>query len=173
MKQSDKITALYCRLSRDDDQQGDSNSIVNQKAFLAKYAKEQGFRNIEYFVDDGYSGANFQRPDWQRMMALVDEGKIGIVIAKDMSRIGRNYLEVGMYTEITFPQSNVRFIAVNSGVDSANQSDNEFAPFLNIINEFYVKDGSKKVRISLACIGFLPESIITEMVNHAVKRRTA
>ena len=139
-----KITALYCRLSRDDDQQGDSNSIVNQKAFLAKYAKEQGFRNIEYFVDDGYSGANFQRPDWQRMMALVDEGKIGIVIAKDMSRIGRNYLEVGMYTEITFPQNNVRFIAVNSGVDSANQSDNEFAPFLNIINEFYVKDGSKK-----------------------------
>ena len=107
------------------------------------------------------------------MMALVDEGKIGIVIAKDMSRIGRNYLEVGMYTEITFPQNNVRFIAVNSGVDSSNQSDNEFAPFLNIINEFYVKDGSKKVRISLACIGFLPESIITEMVNHAVKRRTA
>lgn len=133
MKQSDKITALYCRLSRDDDQQGDSNSIVNQRAFLTKFAKEKGFRNIEYFVDDGYSGANFQRPDWQRMMALVDEGKIGVVIAKDMSRIGRNYLEVGMYTEITFPQNNVRFIAVNSGVDSANQSDNEFAPFLNII----------------------------------------
>ena len=161
MKQSDKITALYCRLSRDDDQQGDSNSIVNQKAFLAKYAKEQGFRNIEYFVDDGYSGANFQRPDWQRMMALVDEGKIGIVIAKDMSRIGRNYLEVGMYTEITFPQNNVRFIAVNSGVDSANQSDNEFAPFLNIINEFYVKDGSKKVRASLKLKGESGEHLTT------------
>lgn len=99
MKQSDKITALYCRLFRDDDQQGDSNSIVNQRAFLTKYAKEKGLRNIEYFVDDGYSGANFQRPDWQRMMALVDEGKIGVVIAKDMSRIGRNYLEVGMYTD--------------------------------------------------------------------------
>lgn len=83
MKQSDKITALYCRLSRDDDQQGDSNSIVNQRAFLTKFAKEKGFRNLEYFVDDGYSGANFQRPDWQRMMAMVDEGKIGIVIAKD------------------------------------------------------------------------------------------
>ena len=137
MKQSDKITALYCRLSRDDDQQGDSNSIVNQRAFLTKFAKEKGFRNLEYFVDDGYSGANFQRPDWQRMMAMVDEGKIGIVIAKDMSRIGRNYLEVGMYTEITFPQNNVRFIAVNSGVDSANQSDNEFAPFLNIINVLF------------------------------------
>ena len=161
MKQSDKITALYCRLSRDDDQQGDSNSIVNQKAFLAKYAKEQGFRNIEYFVDDGYSGANFQRPDWQRMMSLVDEGKIGIVIAKDMSRIGRNYLEVGMYTEITFPQNNVRFIAVNSGVDSANQSDNEFAPFLNIINEFYVKDGSKKVRASLKLKGESGEHLTT------------
>lgn len=118
-----------------------------------KFAKEKGFRNLEYFVDDGYSGANFQRPDWQRMMAMVDEGKIGIVIAKDMSRIGRNYLEVGMYTEITFPQNNVRFIAVNSGVDSANQSDNEFAPFLNIINEFYVKDGSKKVRASLKLKG--------------------
>lgn len=87
MKQSDKITALYCCLSRDDDQQGDSNSIVNQRAFLTKFAKEKGFRNLEYFVDDGYSGANFQRPDWQRMMAMVDEGKIGIVIAKDYCAI--------------------------------------------------------------------------------------
>ena len=129
-RQSDKITAIYCRLSRDDELAGESNSIVNQKAILNRYAKEQGFKNIQYFVDDGYAGANFQRPDWQRMMALVDEGKIGVVIAKDMSRIGRNYLEVGMYTEITFPQNNVRFIAVNSGVDSANQSDNEFAPFM-------------------------------------------
>lgn len=119
MKQSDKITALYCRLSRDDESQGDSNSIVNQKAYLSRYAKEHSFRNTEFFVDDGYTGANFQRPDWQRMMALVEEGKIGTVITKDMSRIGRNYLEVGMYTEITFPQNNVRFIAVNSGVDSA------------------------------------------------------
>ena len=112
-------------------------------------------------MDDGYSGANFQRPDWQRMMALVDEGKIGVVIAKDMSRIGRNYLEVGMYTEITFPQNNVRFIAVNSGVDSSNQSDNEFAPFLNIINEFYVKDGSKKVRASLKLKGESGEHLTT------------
>ena len=161
MKQSDKITALYCRLSRDDDQQGDSNSIVNQKAFLARFAREKGFRNIEYFVDDGYSGANFQRPDWQRMMALVDEGKIGTIIAKDMSRIGRNYLEVGMYTEITFPQNHVRFIAVNSGVDSANQQDNEFAPFLNIINEFYVRDGSKKVRASMKLKGESGEYLTT------------
>lgn len=137
MKQSDKITALYCRLSRDDESQGDSNSIVNQKAYLSRYAKEHSFRNTEFFVDDGYTGANFQRPDWQRMMALVEDGKIGTIITKDMGRIGRNYLEVGMYTEITFPQNNVRFIAVNSGVDSANQQDNEFVPFVNIINVLF------------------------------------
>ena len=161
MKQSDKITALYCRLSRDDESQGDSNSIVNQKAYLSRYAKEHSFRNTEFFVDDGYTGANFQRPDWQRMMALVEEGKIGTVITKDMSRIGRNYLEVGMYTEITFPQNNVRFIAVNSGVDSANQQDNEFVPFVNIINEYYVRDGSKKVRTSLRLKGESGEHLTT------------
>ena len=137
LNESDKITALYCRLSRDDESQGDSNSIVNQKAYLSRYAKEHSFRNTEFFVDDGYTGANFQRPDWQRMMALVEGGKIGTIITKDMSRIGRNYLEVGMYTEITFPQNNVRFIAVNSGVDSANQQDNEFVPFVNIINVLF------------------------------------
>ena len=161
MKQSDKITALYCRLSRDDESQGDSNSIVNQKAYLSRYAKEHSFRNTEFFVDDGYTGANFQRPDWQRMMALVEDGKIGTIITKDMSRIGRNYLEVGMYTEITFPQNNVRFIAVNSGVDSANQQDNEFVPFVNIINEYYVRDGSKKVRTSLRIKGESGEHLTT------------
>ena len=87
MKQSDKITALYCRLSRDDESQGDSNSIVNQKAYLSRYAKEHSFRNTEFFVDDGYTGANFQRPDWQRMMALVEEGKIATIIAKDYCAI--------------------------------------------------------------------------------------
>lgn len=161
MKQSDKITALYCRLSRDDESQGDSNSIVNQKAYLSRYAKEHSFRNTEFFVDDGYTGANFQRPDWQRMMALVEDGKIGTVITKDMSRIGRNYLEVGMYTEITFPQNNVRFIAINSGVDSANQMDNDFTPFLNIINEFYVKDSSKKVKASMKQKGESGEYLTT------------
>ena len=134
LNESDKITALYCRLSRDDESQGDSNSVVNQKAYLSRYAKEHSFRNTEFFVDNGYTGANFQRPDWQRMMALVEDGKIGTII---MSRIGRNYLEVGMYTEITFPQNNVRFIAVNSGVYSANQQDNEFVPFVNIINVLF------------------------------------
>lgn len=143
-RQSDKITAIYCRLSRDDELTGESNSIVNQKAILKKYAKEQGFRNIQFFVDDGYSGANFNRPNWNCMIELVKDNKIGVIIAKDMSRIGRNYLEVGLYTEMLFPEHDVRFIAVNSGVDSANQQDNDFTPFLNIINEFYVKDSSKK-----------------------------
>ena len=145
-RQSDKITAIYCRLSRDDELTGESNSIVNQKAILKKYAKEQGFRNIQFFVDDGYSGANFNRPDWKRMIELVENDKVGVIIAKDMSRIGRNYLEVGLYTEMLFPEHDIRFIAVNSGVDSANQQDNDFTPFLNIINEFYVKDSSKKVK---------------------------
>ncbi len=143
-KQSDKITAIYCRLSRDDDLMGESNSILNQKAILKKYAQEQKFKNIEFFVDDGYSGANFNRPEWQRMIAKVEANEVGVIIAKDMSRIGRNYLEVGFYTEMLFPKHNVRFIALNSGVDSANQQENDFTPFLNIINEFYVKDTSKK-----------------------------
>ena len=152
-RQSGKITAIYCRLSRDDEQAGESNSIVNQKAILKKYAKEQGFRNIQFFVDDGFSGANFNRPEWQRMIALVEADQIGVLLAKDMSRIGRNYLEVGFYTEILFPKHNVRFIAINSGVDSANQMDNDFTPFLNIINEFYVKDSSKKVKASMKLKG--------------------
>ena len=107
-RQSDKITAIYCRLSRDDELVGESNSIVNQKAILNRYAKDQGFRNIQYFVDDGYSGANFNRPDWQRMIELVENDKIGIILAKDMSRIGRNYLEVGIYTEMLFPEGDGR-----------------------------------------------------------------
>lgn len=146
-RQSDtNITALYERLSHDDDQQGDSNSILHQKAMLEKFARENHFRNIRHFTDDGYSGTNFNRPEWQRMIAMVDAGQISTVIVKDMSRIGRNYLEVGMYTDIKFPNSNVRFIAVNNGVDSANQQENDFTPLLNIINEFYVKDTSKKIR---------------------------
>ena len=148
-RQSDKITAIYCRLSRDDELAGESNSVVNQKAILTRYANEQGFPNIQYFVDDGYSGANFNRPDWQRMIELIEADKVGILLAKDMSRIGRNYLEVGFYTEVLFPEHNVRFIALNSGVDSANQQENDFAPFLNIINEFYVKDTSKKIKASM------------------------
>ena len=144
--EADKITALYCRLSRDDELAGDSNSIVNQKAILKKYADDNGFRNTSFFVDDGFSGTNFERPDFQRMMSEMDEGRIGTIIVKDMSRLGRDYLKVGYYTEVAFPNADVRFIAINNGVDSANQQDSDFTPFLNIINEWYAKDTSKKIR---------------------------
>lgn len=143
---NDRITALYCRLSRDDELQGESNSIVNQKAILKKYADDNGFGNTQFFVDDGYSGTNFNRPDWLRLIAMVEEGKIGTVIVKDMSRLGRDYLQVGMYTEMVFPNADIRFIAINNGVDSDNQQDSDFTPFLNIINEWYAKDTSKKIR---------------------------
>ena len=142
----DKITALYCRLSRDDDLTGDSNSIINQKAILKKYADDHGFPNTMFFVDDGYSGTNFNRPDWQRLLGMIDEGRIGIIIVTDMSRLGRDYLQVGMYTEMVFPNNDIRFIAINNGVDSENQVDNDMTPFINIFNEFYAKDTSKKVK---------------------------
>ena len=145
-KITDKITALYCRLSRDDELQGDSNSIINQKAMLQKYADDNGFGNTQVFVDDGFSGTNFDRPDWQRLIALAEDGKIATVIVKDMSRLGRDYLKVGYYTEVFFPGVDIRFIAINNGVDSANQQDSDFTPFLNIINEWYAKDTSKKIR---------------------------
>ena len=161
MRQSEKITAIYCRLSREDELANESNSISNQKSILSRFANEQKFKNIQFFIDDGYSGANFNRPDWQRMIALVESSQIGIILAKDMSRIGRNYLEVGFYTEVMFPKHNVRFIAVNSGVDSANQQDNDFTPFLNIINEFYVKDSSKKVKASMKQKGESGEYLTT------------
>ncbi|MBP3868031.1 MAG: recombinase family protein [Solobacterium sp.] len=145
-KKKDKVTALYCRLSRDDELQGDSNSIKNQKAILQKYADDNGFINTAFFVDDGYSGTNFDRPDWQRLMDLVDGGQVGTIIVKDMSRLGRDYLKVGMYTEMVFPNADVRFIAINNGVDSANQAENDMTPFINIFNEFYAKDTSRKIR---------------------------
>ena len=134
LKQQVKITALYCRLSRDDEYSGDSVSIQTQKTLLGQFAKERGFTNCEYFVDDGYSGTNYNRPDFQRLLGLVEEGKVGIVCVKDLSRLGRDYLQTGYYTEVNFPEHNVRFIAINDNVDSA-AGDNEFAPFKNIINE--------------------------------------
>lgn len=126
--------ALYCRLSRDDETDGDSNSIAHQKQILERYTKEHNYPNWKFYQDDGYSGTNFNRPGFQEMLADIDEGHISMVIVKDMSRFGRNYLEVGMYTEIMFPEKDVRFIAVNDGVDS-DREDNEFTPFRNIINE--------------------------------------
>lgn len=145
--QSNSITALYCRLSRDDDVQGDSNSIQNQKKLLSKYAKEYGFSNTKYFVDDGYTGTNFQRPGFMEMVEAIEDGYIGAVLVKDMSRLGRDYLQVGLYTDKFFPEHDVRFIAVNDGVDSA-EGENEFAPFRNIMNEWYARDISRKIRSS-------------------------
>lgn len=133
LRQSDKITALYCRLSRDDELQGDSNSIVNQKAILSKYAKENHFSNISFFVDDGYSGTNFNRPSWSELLERIENGEVATLIVKDMSRLGRDYLKVGFYTEVLFVEKGVRFIAINNGIDSANQQDSDFTPFLNII----------------------------------------
>ena len=141
----EKITAIYCRLSRDDDLAGDSNSIIHQKDMLTHYARERDFPNVSVYSDDGWSGTNFERPDWKRLISDIEAGKVGIVFVKDLSRVGRDYLRVGFYTEVTFPQNGVRFIAVNNGVDSANQSENDFAPFLNIMNDFYARDTSKKV----------------------------
>lgn len=113
-----KYTALYERLSRDDEMQGESNSITNQKKYLEEYAKAQGFKNIRHFTDDGYSGVDFNRPGFQSLIAAVEAGEVDIVCVKDMSRFGRNYLKVGFYTEIMFPEKGVRFIAINNGVDS-------------------------------------------------------
>ena len=140
------VTALYARLSKDDDLVGDSNSIVHQKEILAKYAKEHGFTNIEFYVDDGFSGTNFNRPDFQRMMADAEEGKISTVIVKDMSRFGRDYIMVGYYTEIYFSNLNIRFIAINDNVDSNIQTENDLTPFKNVFNEWYARDTSKKIR---------------------------
>ena len=150
MRKNEKITALYERLSRDDfgkddDQQRESNSISNQKAMLEEFAARQGFTNIVHFTDDGISGTCFQRPGFQSMLADIEAGKVATVIVKDMSRLGRNYLQVGMYTEMIFPQKGVRFIAINDGVDSA-QGDNDFAPLRNIFNEWLVRDTSKKIK---------------------------
>ena len=141
------ITALYCRLSRDDGAEGESNSIANQKKLLSKYAKEHGFTNTKFYVDDGYTGTNFNRPGFQRMLEDMDMGYISTVIVKDSSRFGRNYLEVGQYTDYYFPEHNIRFIAINDCIDSEN-GENDFSVFRNVMNEMYAKDISRKVRSS-------------------------
>ena len=129
----DKITALYERLSRDDEAAGDSNSIVNQKRYLEDYAAQKGFTNCIHYTDDGVSGGTFERPAWKRMLAEIEAGKVGVVLAKDMSRIGRDYLQTGFYTEILFREKGVRFIAIGNGVDSADKNSSEFVPFLNLV----------------------------------------
>ena len=142
----DRVTALYERLSKDDEQQGESNSILNQKRFLEDFARKSGMKNIKHFTDDGYTGRNFNRPGFQAMLAEAEAGKIGTIIVKDMSRFGRNYLEIGFYTEILFPKKQIRFVAINNSVDSDKPQDNDFTPFLNIMNEWYAKDTSNKIK---------------------------
>lgn len=139
------ITALYCRLSQEDERLGESLSIENQRLMLQKYAEEHCFPNIQFYVDDGFSGADFNRPDFKRMMNDVECGKVGIVIVKDQSRLGRDYLQTGMLKEITFPQYDVRFIAINDGVDSAN-GVSDFSGIKNYFNDFYARDTSRKIR---------------------------
>jgi len=134
-----KITALYSRLSRDDELQGESNSITNQKKILEDYAGRNGFGNCRHFSDDGVSGTTFERKGFKEMIAAIESGNVGAVIVKDMSRIGRDYLQVGFYTEIFFRQKGVRFIAVSNNIDSDNGASSEFAPFLNIMSEWYAR----------------------------------
>ena len=148
-----RITALYERLSRDDDLAGDSNSIVNQKKMLEDYAKNNGYTNTVHFTDDGFSGGSFERPGWKQMLSRIENGDIGTVIVKDMSRVGRDYLQVGFYTEVFFREKGVRFIAVSNGVDSSNNTSSEFAPFLNIMNEWYLRDCSRKITAVLRAKG--------------------
>ena len=146
VKQADgTITALYERLSRDDDLLGDSNSIINQKKYLEDYATQHGYLNCVHYTDDGFSGGNFDRPDWKRLVSDIEAGKVSCVLVKDMSRIGRDYLQTGFYTEVFFRQYGVHFIAIANNVDSDVSSSNEFAPFLNIMNEWYLRDCSRKI----------------------------
>ena len=141
-----KITALYERLSRDDELTGESNSIKNQKQLLESYAHKNGYSPIRHFTDDGVSGTTFEREGFQAMIAEVEAGNVGAVIVKDMSRFGRDYLKVGFYAEVMFKEKGVRFIAINNGIDSANQQDSDFTPFLNIMNEWYARDASRKIQ---------------------------
>lgn len=148
-KSKNRITALYERLSRDDELAGDSNSIVNQKKMLEDYAKSNGYTDLVHFTDDGYSGGNFDRPGWKKMLRQIEDGSIGAVIVKDMSRVGRDYLQVGFYTEVFFREKGVHFVAISNGVDSDINTSSEFAPFLNIMNEWYLRDCSRKIKAVL------------------------
>lgn len=142
----DKKTALYCRLSRDDGEDRESNSITHQKEILTDHVAKHVFRNVEFYIDDGYSGTNFNRPAFQRMMTDIEKELIETIIVKDMSRLGRDYLKVGVLTEITFADKDIRFMAVNDNVDSESGIENELIPFKNMFNEWLARDTSKKLR---------------------------
>ena len=143
---TEQWTALYCRLSCDDDLAGDSNSIKNQKMLLKQYADEHRLKNIRFYVDDGFSGSNFDRPDFKRMLADIDDGLIATVVVKDMSRFGRDHILVGYYTKYYLPEADVRFIAIYDQVDSETNPDDDITPFKNILNEMYAKDCSRKIK---------------------------
>ena len=166
--QKTPITALYARLSKDDEQQGESLSIENQKRILETYARDNGFLNCRFFVDDGWSGANFQRPGFMEMMDCVENGEVKCVITKDLSRMGRNYLQVGMFTEITFPKKGVRFIAINDGVDSA-QGDNDLTPLKNLFNEWMVRDTSRKIKAVFRSKGMSGKPLTSQPVYGYLK----
>ncbi len=152
------IAGLYCRLSRDDGTDSESNSITNQKRLLAQKAKELGFTNVKFYVDDGYTGTNFNRPGFQELLDDIEMGYISVVMVKDLSRLGRDYVSVGHYTDNYFPEHNIRFIAVNDMVDS-DEGENEIAPFKNIMNEMYARDISRKIRSSNRIRGNLGEPL--------------
>ena len=145
-QENQQYTVLYGRLSQEDERAGESNSIQHQRTLLEKYAKEKGFENTIFLADDGYSGTNFERPAWKKIVEMIEAGQVANLIVKDASRLGREYLQVGYYMEIYFPQKNVRFIAVNDGVDSTVESSNDFNPIRNWANELHAKDTSRKVR---------------------------
>lgn len=140
--------AIYCRLSRDDGNE-ESQSIQTQREILTEYVNKQGWKIVDVYADDGYSGTDFDRPDFKRLLDDIEIGRIDLVITKDLSRLGRNYIQTGYYTEEYFPTHNVRYIALNDGFDTINEDGNDFVPFKNIINEWYAKDISKKVRFTL------------------------
>ena len=152
------ITALYCRLSRDDGMDGESNSIVNQKNLLLQKAKEKGLTDTKFYVDDGYTGTNFNRPGFQQLLSDIEAGYIYTVMVKDLSRLGRDYVSVGNYTDVYFPGHDIRFIAVNDGIDS-EEGESEIAPFKNILNEMYARDISKKIRSSHRLRGSMGEPL--------------
>ena len=159
-KYPDNITALYARLSQEDALDGESNSIANQKKILLKYATDNHFSNPTFFIDDGVSGVTFDRPGWNEMIRLAEAGKVQTVIVKDMSRMGRDYLKVGYYTESFFVERDIRYIAINDGVDS-DKGDNDFTPFRNLFNDFYARDTSKKIRAVMRAKGNAGEHLCT------------
>jgi DNA invertase Pin-like site-specific DNA recombinase len=167
-RQTTPVAALYARLSKDDELQGESNSISNQKRILESYAREHGITNYRFYVDDGWSGANFERPGFREMIEGIEDGVIKTVVTKDLSRLGRNYLQVGMYTEVVFPKKGVRYIAINDGVDSV-QGDNDLTPLKNLFNEWMVRDTSRKIKAVFRSKGMSGKPITSNPVYGYLK----